>query len=93
MGLLDQVRGADAVLSLVLLAVGTAVCVRALRHRRWEVPGVALATAGVVGWVLSERVGPVLIVVVRGTGLHVGDLLSVPAALLVLWLCWRGARR
>jgi hypothetical protein len=92
-GLLDQVRDADAVLSLVLLVVGTALCLRALGHRRWEVPGVALATAGVVGWVLTESVGPVRLVVVRGTGIHVGDLLSVPAALLVVWLAYRGARR
>ena len=93
MGLLDQVRGADAVLSLVLLALGTAMCLRALRHRRWEVAGVGLATAGVVGWVLAESVGPVLLVVVRGTGFHVGDLLSLPAAVLVLWLSVRAARR
>ena len=93
MELLDQVRGADAVLSLVLLAVGTVLCVRALKHRRLEVLGATDATAGVVGWVLAESVGPVLLVVVRGTGIHVGDLLCVPAALLVLWLCVRGVRR
>lgn len=91
MTLLGQVSAADTVLSLALLAVGTAPCVRAHSHRRWEVPGVALATAVVVGWVLAESVRPVLLVVVRGTGVHVGDLLSVPAAPLVLSLSFRGA--
>ena len=88
-----ELEGADALLSLVLLALGTALCLRALKHRRWELPGVVIATAGVVGWLVTERVGPVLLIVFRGTGVHVGDLLSVPAGLLVLWLCYRGVRR
>ena len=94
MGLLPEAASSRALLSLILLLAGTALCVVALRKRRWEVPAVALATAGVVGWSFSSNDydGPVLFVVVEGNGFHVGDLLAVPAALLVLWLSWRGAR-
>jgi hypothetical protein len=93
--LLPDAASSRALLSLVLLVVGTAVAVVALRQRRWEVPAVALATAGVVGWSLTSSAydGPVLFVVVEGNGVHLGDLLALPAALLVLFLCARGARR
>ncbi len=96
MGLLPEAASSRALLSLVLLVLGTALAVHALKQRRWEVPAVGLATAGVVGWSLTSKAydGPVLFEVVRGeNGLHAGDLLSIPAALLVLWLAYRGARR
>ena len=94
MGLLPEAASTRALLSLVLLVLGTALAVVALRNRRWEVPAAVLATAGVVGWSLTSQGydGPVLFVVVEGNGFHLGDLLAAPAALLVLWLSWRGAR-
>ena len=94
MDLLPDAASDRALLSLVLLVLGTALAVLALRERRWEVPAVALATAGVVGWLLTgASASPVLVVVVQGNGLHAGDLLSLPAGLLVLWLSLRAARR
>lgn len=95
MGLLPEAAGTRALLSLVLLVIGTVLAVLALRNRRWDAPASALATAGVVGWVLTGESydGPVLFVVIEGNGLHMGDLLAVPAFLLVVWLAWRGARR
>jgi hypothetical protein len=92
---LPDSASARALISLVLLVAGTVLAVVALRHLRWEVPGAVVATAGGVGWTLTSSAydGPVLFVVVGSVGLHAGDLLSVPAGLLVLWLCWRGARR
>ena len=95
MGLLPEAASTRALLSLVLLVVGTVLAVVALRNRRWEVPAAAVASAGLVGWTLtsSDYDGPVLFVVVEGNGVHLGDLLSLPALLLVLWLCWRGVRR
>ena len=94
MGLLPEAASTRALLSLVLLVAGTVLAVAALRNPRWEVPAATVATAGVVGWTLTSSAydGPVLFVVVGTVGLHAGDLLSVPAALLVLWLCWRGVR-
>jgi hypothetical protein len=93
--LLPDAASSRALLSLVLLVIGTALALLSLRDRRWDVSAAALATAGVVGWTLtsSAYAGPVLLVVLDGNGLHLGDLLSVPAALLVLWLCYRSARR
>jgi hypothetical protein len=93
-GLLPEAASTRALLFLVLLVLGTVLAVLALRNRRWEVPGAALATAGVVGWTLTSSAydGPVLFVVVGDNGLHLGDLLSLPATLLVLWLSYRGAR-
>jgi hypothetical protein len=93
--LLPDAASSRALLSLVLLVAGTALSLLALRDRRWDVAGATLATAGVVGWTLtsSSYDGPVLLVVLDGSGLHLADLLSVPAVLLVLWLCYRSARR
>ncbi len=94
MGLLPDAAGEQALVSLGLLLLGTVLAVYALRERRWEVPAVAVATAGVVGWYITgANASAVLLVVVKGKGLHVGDLLVVPAAVLVLWLSLRGARR
>ena len=95
MGLLPEAASSRALLSLVLLVLGTTLAVLALRNRRWDVPAAALATAGVVGWVLTSEAydGPVLFVVVEGNGLHMGDLIAGPAALLVIWLSYRSARR
>ncbi len=93
MDLLPQAASSRALLSLVLLVVGTALAVAALHNRRWEVPAAALATAGVVGWLLTGAAGPVLLVVVQSRDVHLADVLCVPAALLVLWLAYRGARR
>jgi hypothetical protein len=94
-GLLPEADATRALLSLLLLLVGTALAAYALRHRRWEVLGAVLATAGVVGWSLLSNAydGPVLAVVVQGNGFHAGDVLSVPAALLVAYLAYSGARR
>lgn len=95
MDLLPDSASTRALVSLVLLVLGTVLAVVALRSRRWEVPAAAVASAGLVGWTLTSGSydGPVLFVVVEGNGLHLGDLLSVPALLLVLWLSWRGVRR
>lgn len=94
MSLLPEAADDRALLSLLLLVAGTALAVVALRARRWEVLATALATAGVVGWyVTGANATPVLVVVVKGNGLHVGDLLVVPAALLVAWLSLRAVRR
>jgi len=92
-GLLPEEPSTRALLSLVLLVLGTAACLYALRHRRAEVPAAATATAGVVGWLLTGTGDtPRLLVLVEGNGIHAGDLLTVPAGLLVLWLCVRGVR-
>lgn len=94
MGLLPEQPSTRALLSLVLLVLGTTACVFALRHRRAEVPASATATAGVVGWLLTGTdATPRLLGITRVNGVHAGDLLAVPAALLVLVLCVRGVRR
>ena len=95
MSLLPEAADTRALISLLLLVVGTALALVALRNRRWEVPAAVVATAGVVGWVFTAGSydGPVLAVVVEGNGIHLGDLLSVPALVLVLWLAYRGWRR
>ena len=82
-------------LSLLLLVLGTALAYWALDHRRWEVPGAALAAAGVTAWTLTNTPyeGAVVFVAVQGNGLTAADLLSGPAVLLGLHLCWRGVRR
>jgi Na+-translocating ferredoxin:NAD+ oxidoreductase RnfD subunit len=94
-GLLPDGADTRAWISLALLVAGTVLAVLALRNRRYEVPATALATAGVVGWLLTADAydGPVLAVVVDGNGIDLGDLLSLPAVLLVLWLSYRGWRR
>lgn len=97
MGLLPEAAETRALISLLLLVVGTVLAVMALRNRRWEVPAAVVATAGVVSWTFAsdeyDYDGPVVLVVVEGSGVHVGDLLSVPALVLVLWLIYRGWRR
>lgn len=95
MDLLPDSASTRALVSLVLLVIGTVLAVIALRNRRWEVPAAATASAGLVGWTLTSSAydGPVLFVVVGDNGVHLGDLLSLPALLLVAWLSWRGARR
>lgn len=95
MGLLPADADTRALISLALLVVGTVLAVVALRRRRWEVPAAAVATAGVVGWLFTASAydGPSLAVVVDGRGISLGDLLSLPAFLLVLWLSYRGAKR
>ena len=79
-------------ISLVLLLVGTASCLYVVRRRRAEVAAAGLATAGAIGWTLTGSAvdGPVLLVVAEGNGLHLGDLLALPAVLLVLFLALRG---
>jgi hypothetical protein len=93
-GLLPHDADNRALLFLLVLAVGTVLAATAVRKRQWAVPGAVLATAGVVGWTLTSSAydGPVLAVVVGDNGVHAGDLLSVPAAILVLWLSVREAR-
>lgn len=95
MDLLPDSASTRALVSLVLLVIGTVLAIVALRNRRWEVPAAAIAAAGLVGWTLTSSAydGPVLFVVVGDNGVHLGDLLSLPALLLVAWLSWRGARR
>ena len=95
MGLLADAHAPRALLSLLLLLVGTSLAAYAVRHRRWELLGAVLATAGVVGWSLMSNAydGPMLALVVQGNGFDAGDVLSVPAALLVACLSDRAARR
>jgi hypothetical protein len=87
--------GPRPLFGLLLLFVGTAASAYAVGHRRWEVPGVALAAAGVVAWTLTNRAyeGAVLLTPFPGNGLTAADLLCGPAAGLVGWLSWRGMRR
>jgi hypothetical protein len=94
-GLLPEAASSRALLSLVLLLLGTVLAVVALRNRRWEVPAAALAAAGALGWSFTRGAydGPGLAVVIEGETLQLGDLLWLPAVLLALWLSWRGARR
>lgn len=84
-----------ALLSLLLLIVGTALVAHAMAHRNWELPGAVLATAGVTAWTLTNArfEGPVLLIAFPGNGLTLADLLSVPAAVLVIRLCLRNRRR
>jgi hypothetical protein len=93
--LLPEAASSRALLSLVLLLLGTVLAVVALRNRRWEVPAAALAAAGALGWSFTRGAydGPGLAVVIEGETLQLGDLLWLPAVLLALWLSWRGARR
>ena len=94
MGLLPEEPSTRALLSLVLLVLGTALCLCALRYRRAAVAGAAVASAGVTGWLLTGTdATPRLLVLSEGNGVHAGDLLTVPAALLVLWLSVRPRRR
>ena len=64
-------------------------------NRRWEVPGAALAGAGVVAWLLTNGPyeGAMSLAVFEGNGLTVADLLVVPALLLLAQLSWRSVRR
>ena len=81
-------------LTLGVLALGTLLCVVALRYRRFDLPAVAVASAGAAGWLLSNQPaeGTTLVVVQPGNGLTAADLAVVPAALLVLVLCWQRLR-
>ena len=80
---------------LLILGVGTFLAYAGLGNRRWEVPGAALAGAGVVAWLLTNGPfeGAVLLTVFDGNGLTVADLLVVPALVLLAQLSWRSVRR
>ena len=94
MGLLPEEPSTRALLSLILLVVGTLACLYALRQRRVAVAAAAIASAGITGWLLTGTdATPRLLVLTEGNGVHAGDLLTVPAVLLVLWLSVRRRRR
>ena len=82
------------VLALASLGVGTLMCLVALRVAVLDVLAVALAAAGGAAWLLSTapREGRTLLVVFPGNGLTLADLAVVPAAVLVVVLCWRRVR-
>ncbi len=81
--------------ALLVLGLGTVLAYAGVSNRRWEVPGAALAGAGVVAWLLSNGTyeGAVLLDVFDGNGLTVADLLAIPAVLLLAQLSWRSVRR
>ena len=81
--------------ALLLLFVGTGVAYVGVDRRRWEVPGAALAAAGVTAWLLTNGPyeGRTLLILAAGNGLTVADLLVVPAAVLLARLSWRAVRR
>ena len=81
--------------ALLLLGVGTVLAYAGVIGRRWEVVGAAVAAAGVVAWLLTNRPyeGAVLLEVFQGNGLTVADLLVIPAVLLLTQLSWRSVRR
>lgn len=83
-----------ALLSLVLLAVGTVVGVLALWRPKWDALASALAGAGVAAWTLTNGPyeGAVLLVAIPGNGLTAADLLSVPALVIVAALVVRALR-
>lgn len=93
---LDGDRRDQALFALTLgvLAVGTLLCALALRFRRLDVAAVAVSSAGAAGWLLSNKPaeGATLLVVQPGNGLTAADLAVLPAALLVLLLCWQRLR-
>ena len=80
--------------ALLVLLVGTVLAYAGMGNRRWEVPGAALAGAGVVAWLLTNGPyeGSVVLAVFEGNGLTVADLLVVPALLLLARLSWRSVR-
>ena len=93
MGLLDDVGSARGLFTLVLLLLGTALAAIAVRYRRIELPAAAVAAAGVSGWMLARSTTPVLLAFTDSLGVHLGDLLCLPAVALVGYLSWRAVRR
>ena len=83
------------VLAFCVLALGTLLCLLALRVRVLDVAAVALASGGAAAWLLSNTAGEgdTLLVVLPGNGLVSADLAVLPAAVLVAVLCWRRVRR
>ena len=81
-------------LSLSSLLVGTALCVAALRHAVLDVVAVAVACGGAAAWLLSNGPGEgrTVVEVLPDNGLTVADLVALPAAALVVLLCWRRLR-
>jgi hypothetical protein len=81
-------------LTLSLLAGGTLLCVAALRFPALDVLAAALASGGASAWLLSNEPaeGGTLLVVQPGNGVVLADLAVVPAAMLVIALCWRRLR-
>ena len=82
------------VLALGLLAVGTLLCLVALRVAVMDVVAVAVACAGAVAWLLSNAPGEggTLVVLRPGNGLTWADLAVVPAGWLVGYLAVRRLR-
>ena len=93
MGLLDDVGSARGLFTLVLLLAGTVLAAVAVPYRRIELPAAAAAAAGVSGWMLSKSTTPVLFAVTSNLGVHVADLLCLPALVLVAYLSWRAVHR
>jgi hypothetical protein len=81
-------------LALAVLLAGTLLCVAALRFPVLDVLAVALASGGASAWLLSNgpAEGGTVLVVLPGNGLVLADLAVIPAAMLVLALCWRRLR-
>ena len=92
---MDGTSDPRTLLSLLLLVLGTGLAYWALDHRRWEVPGTALAAVGVTAWTLENTPyeGAVLFIPFQGNGLTAADLLCGPALVLGAVLCWRSVRR
>ena len=82
------------VVALALLLSGTLLAALALRTRALDVLACAVASAGVVAWLLSSgpAEGPTLFVVLPGNGVTVADVAAVPASVLVAVLSWRRLR-
>lgn len=82
------------VLALALLLSGTLLAALALRSRALDVVACAMASAGVVAWLLSSgpAEGRTLVLVLPGNGVTVSDLAAVPASALVAVLSWRRLR-
>ena len=81
-------------LTLVVLVLGTVLCALALRLSRLDVLAVAVTSAGVAGWLLSNYPGEgsTLLLVAPGNGLTRADLAAAPATVLVLVLAYRRLR-
>lgn len=82
------------VLSLLLLVLGTAALVMAVRHPRARVVAAATGAAGIVGWLLCNgaREGRTLLLVLPGNGVTAADLLALPATVLLGVVVLRDAR-
>lgn len=83
-----------AVATLLVLAAGTGLSALALRRPRLDLAATAVASAGAAGWLLSNGPleGPTLVMVLPGNGITTGDLLAVPAVVLIA-LMLRSHRR